>query len=124
MMKKISILNKKFLKIADYYTKNLKFVVQTPIYDSQISTPTFHQYIIRTNKRDELKKFLSKKGIETAIHYPKPIHKQKAFVEAYGNIKLKNTEKYSKQILSLPIHPFLNNQQIKYVVSSVKLFFN
>ena len=50
MMNNINKWNKKFLKIANYYSKNLKHLVQTPIYDSQISTPTFHQYIIRTQK--------------------------------------------------------------------------
>ena len=124
MIKKINKWNKKFLKTANYYSKHLKYLVQTPIYESQISIPTFHQYIIRTNKRNDLKKFLSKKGIETAIHYPKPIHKQKAYINDYGNIKLKHTERYAKQILSLPIHAFLNDQQVKYVVNNIKLFFN
>ena len=124
MLNKINKWNKKFFKTANYYSKNLKHLVQIPIYDNQISTPTFHQYIIRTNKRDSLKKFLNKKGIETAIHYPKPIHKQKAYINDFGNIKLRYTEKYAKQILSLPIHAFLNDQQIRYVVNNIKLFFN
>ena len=67
---------------------------------------------------------MNKKGIETAIHYPKPIHKQKAFINNYGNIQLKYTEKYAKQILSLPIHAFLNDQEIKYVVKNIKNFFD
>jgi len=124
MIKKIKLWNKKYLKTANYYSKNLKHLVQTPIFNSQISTPTFHQYIIRTDKRDGLKKFLYKKGIETAIHYPKPIHKQKAFISQYGYIKLKNTEKYAKQILSLPIHAYLSEKQKNYVVKSIKLFFS
>jgi dTDP-4-amino-4,6-dideoxygalactose transaminase len=124
MISKINKWNKKFLKIANYYSKNLKHLVQIPIYDGQISMPTFHQYIIRTKKRNALKIFLSKKGIETAIHYPKPIHKQKAFINDYGNVRLKYTERYAKQILSLPIHAFLNDKQIKYVVNNIKLFFD
>ena len=124
MINKINKWNKKFLKTANYYSKNLKNFVQVPIYDNQISKPTFHQYIIRTSKRNDLKKFLQDKGIETAIHYPKPIHRQKAFINDYGSIKLENTETFAKQILSLPIHAYLNNKQIKYVVSNIKLFFN
>lgn len=124
MLKKISKLNKRYLKTANYYSKNLKNLVQIPIYNNKVSIPTFHQYIIRTNKRNKLKKFLDKKGIETAIHYPKPIHKQKAFINSYGSIKLKNTELYSKQILSLPIHAYLNDKQVKYVVDNIKLFFS
>ena len=124
MINKIEKWNKNFLKTANYYSKNLQHLVQVPIYDSKISTPTFHQYIIRTNKRNALKRFLKEKNIETAIHYPKPIHKQKAFINDYGNIKLKYTEEYAKQILSLPIHSFLNHEQAKYVVKNIKLFFN
>ncbi len=124
MIKKIKKWNKKFLKIANYYSKSLKHIVQVPKYNKKISTPTFHQYIIRTNKRDGLKKFLSKKGIETAIHYPKPIHKQKAFTSSYGNIKLKNTEKYARQILSLPIHAYLKQKEINYITKNIKIFFS
>ena len=123
MMKKIKLWNKKYLKTANYYSSNLKHLVQTPIFDSKISTPTFHQYIIRTDRRNSLKKFLNKKGIETAIHYPKPIHKQKAYMNYYGHIKLINTERYAKQILSLPIHAHLSDKQVKYVVDNIKLFF-
>ena len=123
MINKINKWNKKFLYTANFYSRNLNHLVQIPIYDNQISVPTFHQYIIRTNKRDRLKKFLNEKGIETAIHYPKPIHKQKAYTNQYGTVKLIHTEKYAKQILSLPIHAYLSDQQIKYVVNNIKLFF-
>ncbi len=123
MIKNIEKWNNKFLEIAEYYSKTLKNFVKIPIYNHKTSKPTFHQYIIRTPKRNSLRKFLLKKGIETAIHYPKPIHKQRAFIKEYGDLKLKFTEKYSKQILSLPIHPYLSKKEINYVVRNIKLFF-
>lgn len=123
MLKKINLWNKKHLNIANYYTKNLKKYVQVPIYDLNISNPTFHQYIIRTKKRNELSKYLKTRGIETAVHYPNPIHKQRAYINSYGKISLPITEKYSKQILSLPIHNSLNKKKIVYVVECIKNFF-
>ena len=124
MLKKVKKINKKHLKIANYYNRNLKNLVKVPAYDLKLVLPTFHQYIIRTKYRDELKKFLKKYGIETAIHYPIPIHKQSAYKNKFGNLSLKNTETFSKQILSLPIHSWLTSRDIEYVVKIIKYFFN
>lgn len=122
MLKEINKINNRFVKIAEYYTENLKDCVQTPIYDLKKSKPTFHQYIIRTKRRNDLKKYLKRKGIETAIHYPVPIHKQKAFKDSCGKIKLKKTEEFSKKILSLPINNYITNKEIEYVVKNIKEF--
>ena len=122
-LKKIKRINSNYLKLANYYTKHLKNIVITPKYDLQSCRPTFHQYIIRTKQRDKLKKYLQKNGIETAIHYPIPIHKQIAYFKNYGKIKLKNTELFSKQILSLPIHNYITNKQQIYIIKKIKLFF-
>ncbi|WP_440675422.1 DegT/DnrJ/EryC1/StrS family aminotransferase [Candidatus Pelagibacter sp. HIMB1593] len=122
-LKSIKRINKKFLKIANYYTTNLNKYVETPKYDQKNTEPTFHQYIIRTSKRNNLKKYLASKGVQTSIHYPIPIHKQEAYKKVFGNIILKNTEEYSKQILSLPIHYFLTQKQLSYVCKCIKEFF-
>ena len=98
-------------------------IVITPYYDRKNCVPTFHQYIIRVKSRNELQKYLSSQGIETAIHYPVPIHKQKAYLDFYGKIKLKNTELFSKQILSLPIHSFITQKQQDYVIKKIKYFY-
>ncbi len=123
MIKKISSWNKRQLYIAKTYTKNLNKNLKKPIYNLKISNPTFHQYIIRTNYRKELIKFLNKNNIDTAIHYPIPIHKQKAYQKQFGHISLPKTEKFSKEILSLPINPHMKNSEIKYVIKKVNEFF-
>jgi dTDP-4-amino-4,6-dideoxygalactose transaminase len=66
---------------------------------------------------------LEARGIQTNIHYPTPIHKQAAYKNLFGNISLKKTEEYSRQILSLPIHNYLSQKQIVYVCQSIKEFF-
>ena len=123
MLKKISYWNRKQLQIAKIYSKKLNKVVKVPIFDSKISNPSFHQYIIRTNFRDSLKKFLKANNIDTAIHYPIPIHKQKAYKKQFGKLKLSSTEKYSKEILSLPINPLMKKNEINYVIKKINEFF-
>ncbi len=124
MLRYIKKWNNKHFNLAKFYSKNLSKLVKVPEFDESISRPTFHQYIIRTKKRDKLKKFLKIKGIETAIHYPIPIHRQKAYIDSFGKIKLNKTEIYSKQILSLPIYPSLSLKKLNYVVKTIKYFFS
>ena len=123
MLKKISSWNKKQLKIAIKYSNNLDKKLKTPIFNLKISNPTFHQYIVRTKYRDDLKKFLKKNKIDTAIHYPIPIHKQIAYKKKFGNIKLPLTEKFSKEILSLPINPYMTEDEVDFVIKKVNEFF-
>ena len=123
MLKKINSWNKKQLNIAKYYTRHLKNILKTPVYNLRISNPSFHQYIIRTKHRDRLKRFLNKNGIDTAIHYPIPIHKQTAFRKQFGLISLPMTEKYSKEILSLPINSHMTIPEVNYVIKKIKIFF-
>ena len=123
MLKKISSWNKKQLNIAKKYSKNLSKKLRTPIFNLKISNPTFHQYIVRTKLRDDLKNFLNKNKIDTAIHYPIPIHKQIAYKKQFGNIKLAMTEKFSKEILSLPINPYMTDDEVNFVIKKVNEFF-
>ena len=123
MLDKISLWNKKQLEIAKIYSKKLTKKIKLPIYNLKISNPTFHQFIIRTQLRDKLKNYLEKNNIETAIHYPIPIHKQLAYKKQFGNLSLPNTEKFSKEILSLPINPHMKKSEVNFVIRKVNEFF-
>jgi dTDP-4-amino-4,6-dideoxygalactose transaminase len=123
MIKNISRWNKIQLNIANKYSCNLKNIVQIPIYDLKKTNPTFHQYIIRTKYRDQLKDFLEKNKIITAIHYPIPIHQQKAYKKTFEKINLPNTEKFRREILSLPISPFMKNEEVDFVIKKISEFF-
>ena len=126
MLKNINHWNKVQFNIAEYYTKSLKNIVDTPEYDLKISNPSFHQYIIkvRDNDRDALQLYLKKNSIDTAIHYPIPIHFQRAYKRQFGVIKLPITEFYSKKILSLPINPYLKKKEIDYVINKIKEYYS
>lgn len=78
-------------------------------------------YVIRTRQREKLQYALTKAGVETAVIYPVPIHLQKAF--SYLGISegaFPITEKYSKEILALPVHPGLGEKQIRYICQIIK----
>lgn len=81
----------------------------------------FHQYVIRTSGRDELRKYLRERGIGTLIHYPVPIHLQPAYQQRIPRVvSLSKTEEIAKQILSLPIYPELRIEQVDTVAQNIK----
>lgn len=88
------------------------------------NTHVYHLYVIRTKSRNKLAQFLKSEGIATGLHYPVPIHLQKAYRglgHKIGDFPI--TEKLSRDILSLPMYPELSTRQINYIVSSVRGFF-
>jgi dTDP-4-amino-4,6-dideoxygalactose transaminase len=121
MLSKLKKGNESRGKIAKYYNENLTDKIVKPIEDSW-ATHVYHMYTIRTQKRDELKSFLTKQGIGTGIHYPVPIHKQPVFSQ-YNKQKLSFTEEVSETTLSLPMFPSMTQNQTRYVVNAVNKFF-
>ena len=85
---------------------------------------TYHTFVIQVKNRDKLKKYLEIKGISTSIHYPIPIHLQKAFKKNY-KIKpyLPITTKQTREILSLPINQFLKMNEIKFISNCINNFY-
>ncbi len=79
----------------------------------------YYLYVIRSRQRDRLQQHLKAKGIGTLIHYPIPIHKQKAFSE-YNGQKFAAAEKMTKEILSLPMFAEITKEEIKAVADAVK----
>ena len=110
-------------KIAQTYNKSLNDVVTVPA-EASWAKRVYHMYVIRTKKRDNLREFLKKNGISTGIHYPIPIHRQPAIIDALGEQpSLKNSEIAAESVLSLPLHPQLEMKSIDYVTSKIRQFF-
>ncbi len=110
--------------IAHQYSTLLQDIpgVTTPP-DTEDRPGTYHLYVIRHNKRNQLHDYLMSQGINTQIHYPIPLHLQKAF--AYlGHKKgdFPNAEAYAKTMLSLPIYPELTPKQVEYVCHHIRAF--
>jgi hypothetical protein len=89
------------------------------------NTPVYHLYVIRTPKRDELQAFLKERGVFTGIHYPIPVHLQKAMeFLGYKQGDLPVTEQVVAEILSLPMYAEISDDEIKYVVDALKAFYS
>jgi dTDP-4-amino-4,6-dideoxygalactose transaminase len=88
------------------------------------SKPVYHLYVVRAQKRDELQAFLKEHGVFTGIHYPIPVHLQKAMeFLGYKQGDLPVTEQVVGEILSLPMFAEITDDEIKYVADSVKAFY-
>jgi dTDP-4-amino-4,6-dideoxygalactose transaminase len=85
----------------------------------------YHLFVIRTKRRNTLQAFLKEKGIGTLIHYPIPIHIQKAYGElGYRKGDLPVTEKHAQEVLSLPFFPELTTEEMGKVNKGIKSFFS
>jgi dTDP-4-amino-4,6-dideoxygalactose transaminase len=84
---------------------------------------TWHQFSIRTSERDDLMRFLKERGIDSMIYYPVPIHFHAPY-RGYGGGEgsLPHTETVSREILNLPIHPHLSDEQVDWVIRSIVEF--
>jgi len=117
--------NNKRIANAKLYNQKLKGLgdLVLPEIDEQ-GRSVFHLYVVRTKRRDELLKYLKASDIQCGIHYPVPIYS----LGAYSSLGLKAedfpvTEKFSKEILSLPMYPELTEAQIDQVASTIKEFY-
>lgn len=84
----------------------------------------YHLYVVRTPKRDLLQQFLRERGIGTLLHYPVPVHLQKAYNEL-GNAEgsFPTAERACKEVISLPMYPELPREHVQAVCDAVKEFF-
>jgi UDP-2-acetamido-2-deoxy-ribo-hexuluronate aminotransferase len=112
-------------RAAEYYDKALGNTEGLIIpRRSSNSTHVFHQYTIKAQRRDELKAHLEQNGIPTMIYYPVPLHLQKAYRQAsYGEGTFPVTEQLSKEVLSLPIHTEMTEEQLSYICRNIITFY-
>ncbi len=84
---------------------------------------TYHQFTIRHSRRDELQEFLRQNGVSSAVYYPHPLHLEEAYrYLGYKPGDFPESERAAKEVLSLPIHPELTEEQIAYVTEMIFKF--
>lgn len=105
-------------EIAKYYRENIKNpkIILPQTYDE--NAHVWHVFVVRSDDRVSLKKYLEDNGIQTNIHYPTAPHKQGAYTEL-ASLNLPITEKIHQDVMSLPISPVLTDEEVKHVVEVV-----
>lgn len=114
-------------KAAFYYNRAFLEIeeIETPV--TEVFTDhVFHQYTlkVKNGKRDELKKHLETLGIPAMIYYPVPLNEQRAFTYYKNDNSFPVTEELCSQVLSLPMHTELDDEQLEFIVDGVKSFFS
>lgn len=122
-LKHLSEWNARCREIAFLYSSGLSPYVQIPI-DKPHEECVYHNYVIRTDQRDELMSYLKVRGVDTRVHYPIPIHLQDAAKDlGYMAGDMPLSEKFAKTMVSLPIYPELTNAEVNYVITTVSSFY-
>lgn len=123
-LKRLAAWNERRRAIAQAYDAGLKDLVTVPFVHEHNET-VHHQYAIRTDRRDALEQFLAVKGVATSIHYPMPLHLQPAFrYLGLADGDFPEAEKASREVLCLPIHQDLTDEEVGYVIACVRDFYS
>lgn len=109
----------------DSLLSDLDEIVLPPSCNSQVK-PVYHLYVIRSDRRDELSKWLNSNGVQCGIHYPLPVHLQpiyKSLFKFKGG-EYPNSELISQTCLSIPLYPDLKKEEIKFVSEKIHEFYD
>ncbi|MDG5490057.1 DegT/DnrJ/EryC1/StrS aminotransferase family protein [Psychroserpens sp. SPM9] len=128
-LKNLDSYNKARLKAANAYDDAFKGNenIVTPFREPIENSHVFHQYTLRilNSDRDALVKHLNEQGIPCGVYYPIPLHRQKAYQDSrYNEADFKVTNQLVKEVISLPMHTELDDEQIEFITSTVIKFVN
>lgn len=123
-LRRVAAWNDARRRVAEWYREALVGIPATlPTVGSHVDH-VYHLYVIRSDRRDDLREHLSRSGIATGLHYPQPLHLQRAY-ESLGLKKgsLPVTENVAATCLSLPMFPEMTQQQVARVAEALRAFF-
>lgn len=127
-LKHLSRFNETRQAVADFYDEAFAGCLPVIVPErSKYSSHIFHQYTIkvRNSKRDELKKYLESLKIPSMVYYPGPLHMQEAYKHlGYGENDFPVTKELCREVLSLPMHPDMEQDQLDLITSSILKFFD
>jgi dTDP-4-amino-4,6-dideoxygalactose transaminase len=105
--------------VAQWYRSALPPGVRVPGDDEDAAMEqVYHLFVVRVAKRDEFRAYLEERGVATAVHYPLPLHVQPAFRHlGYRMGDFPIAERRASEIVSLPMHPFLQPSQVQYIAN-------
>ena len=113
-------------RVARLYQKKLKDLKNIKLpYVADGIVSAFHLFVIHTPERDKLFKALKDSGVSCGLHYPIPIHLQKAYNQlGYQNGSFPNAEKNAKQCISLPMYPEMSDEMVNYICKIIYKYFD
>ena len=127
-----AILRAKLTKLADWNQLRARFaaIYMEELEGADVQLPrilagnnhTWHQFCILSNRRDELQAFLKTREVDSMIYYPVPLHFHAPYRQLAERGSLPITERISDQILSLPIHPHLADDQVRFAAAQIAEF--
>lgn len=129
-----AILSEKLIKLTEqndcrralaerYFSEIKNPLVRLPLVSVENRNEcVWHIFAVHSEKRDSLREHLKAYGVETLIHYPTPPHLQKAYANAFMGVSYPIAEKLAREELSLPLHPFMTEDEISAVINGVNSF--
>ncbi|MDF2437257.1 MAG: aminotransferase [Bacteroidota bacterium] len=125
-LKYIDDWNKKRNVIANQYLNGLQNIpgLILPFIHNE-ATSSYHLFVVRTQKRNELQNYLTENGIGTVIHYPVPPHLQEAYAElGYKKGDFPLAEEIANTCISLPIYPGLKEEHVQFIINKIQRFYH
>jgi dTDP-4-amino-4,6-dideoxygalactose transaminase len=119
-LKRIDQYNAARRRVAHLYSELMADLPLTTPYEDGLGVHVYHQYTLLCDRRDEVLKALQAQQIGCAVYYPVPLHQQAVFKEECAGVSLPVTESVAANCLSLPICPFLTDEQIKEIVGVIR----
>jgi dTDP-4-amino-4,6-dideoxygalactose transaminase len=115
--------NDRCRQIAATYQAKITRELLLPV-DKENEVCVYHNFVVRTERRDELMGYLKEHGVDTRVHYPIPIHQQAAAAGlGYKTGDFPKTELFAKTMISLPIFPELTDEEVEHIIASINSFF-
>jgi len=113
------------IEVARKYDEvlNDNYNIITPKTAPYVNKQIYHIYALRTKDRNQFQKYLMENGVPTVIHYPIPIQKITPFKNLDKKFNNKRTIQYADELISLPMHPYLIDDEINYIVATINKFF-
>lgn len=124
-LKRLAVWNEGRRRVAGWYREALLDTsdVELPV-EASYGVPVYHLFVVQVPKRDDLQKHLSVAGIGSGLHYPLPLHLQKAYEHlGIGRGALPVTERAADRLLSLPMYPGMSQGQVARVADSIRRFY-
>ncbi|MRV71393.1 aminotransferase class V-fold PLP-dependent enzyme [Duganella sp. FT92W] len=118
-LSKLDSYNARRREIAAAYNHGLANLPITLPEVPEWALPVWHLYVIRCANRDQLQQKLAERGIGTMVHYPIPPHRQKCY-EAFSHYNMPIAESMAAELLSLPMSPTMSDEQVAFVIDSVR----